>query len=294
MPTDPPTQDRGPQPAAFFDLDGTLIAGSANIPLALAAFKAGFVTPAELLRDLHHNLSFLLKGASDERSAQVRDRILAAVEGRRVADLVALADGFMDALVAKVHPAAQTVLEEHAAAGRDRVVISASPTEIVSRFADALGLELGVGTTAEHESGVYTGRLAGPFCYREGKAEVLRILAEERGYDLEASYAYSDSLSDLPMLRAVGVPVAVNPDAALRRLAEEEGWTIVETSTVVRGGIPIPPPSEWWSTAQSLPGRTVRISAWVASLSAHQASATARGILSTWPVRARVPRTSSS
>lgn len=280
--------------AAFFDLDGTLIAGSANIPLALAAFKAGFVTPAELLTDLRNNLSFLLKGASDERSAQVRDRILGAVQGRRVAELISLSDSFMDSLVAKLQPAAKAALEEHAAAGHDRVVISASPTEIVGRLADELGLEYGIGTTAEHEGGVYTGRLVGPFCYREGKAEVLRQVAVERGYDLASSYGYSDSISDLPMLRAVGTPVAVNPDAELRSLADAEGWTIIETSSVVRGGVPVPPPSEWVSTALSVPGRAVRIGSWVAVLSAHQASATARGILGSWSVRTRAPRASSS
>ena len=280
--------------AAFFDLDGTLIAGSANIPLALAAFKAGYVTPAELVTDLRNNLSFLLKGASDERSEQVRDRILAAVQGRLVADLVALADDFMDSLVAKVQPAARAALEKHAAAGHDRIVISASPTEIVARLAEELGVEYGIGTTAEHEEGVYTGRLVGPFCYREGKAEVLRQVAYERGYDLSRSYAYSDSISDLPMLRAVGTPVAVNPDAELRPLAVSEGWTIIETSSVSRGGLPVPPPGEWLSTAVSLPGRALRISSWVVVLSAHQASASARGILASWQVRTRALRTSSS
>jgi HAD superfamily hydrolase (TIGR01490 family) len=280
--------------AAFFDLDGTLIAGSANIPLALAAFKAGYVTPAELITDLRNNLSFLLKGASDERSEQVRDRILAAVQGRLAADLVALADDFMDSLVAKVQPAARAALDEHAAAGHDRIVISASPTEIVGRLAEELGLEYGIGTTAEHEEGVYTGRLVGPFCYREGKAEVLRQVAHERGYDLSRSYAYSDSISDLPMLRAVGTPVAVNPDAELRALAVSEGWTIIETSSVSRGGLPVPPPGEWLSTAVSLPGRALRISSWVVVLSAHQASASARGILASWQVSARALRASSS
>lgn len=232
-----PRHTTGPtaRAAAFFDLDGTLIPGSANIPLATAAFKAGMVAPHELARDLRNGVSFLVQGATDERSAAVRDRILAAVAGRPAAEVIALSGSFIPGLVDSITPALRTVLAEHAAAGRDRVVLSASPTEIVSRLADEAGLELGAGTTSEIDAdGRYTGRLDGPFCYKEGKAEVLRAIAAEHGYDLAASYAYSDSLSDLPMLEAVGHPVAVNPEPGLREVAELRGWPIVETSRLPR------------------------------------------------------------
>ena len=159
----------------------------------------------------------------------MRDRILAAVAGRRADEVVALSDGFIPDLVASITPAMRAVLDEHASAGRDRVVLSASPTEIVSRLADAAGLERGAGTTSEIDAdGRYTGRLDGPFCYTEGKAEILRAVAREHGYDLAASYAYSDSLSDLPMLEAVGHPVAVNPEprscASSPRSAGGRSW----------------------------------------------------------------------
>ena len=221
--------------AAFFDLDGTLIPGSANIPLAKAAFRAGMVSPQELVRDLRNGASFLLKGATDERSEAVRDRILSAVAGRPAEELVAMSDSFIPELVDSITPAMRAALDEHASAGRDRVVLSASPTELVSRLAQAAGLELGAGTTSEvDDAGRYTGRLAGPFCYSVGKAETLRAVAREHGYDLAASYAYTDSMSDLPMLEAVGHPVVVNPEAELRELAEERGWPIVETSRFPR------------------------------------------------------------
>lgn len=224
-----------PRPAAFVDLDGTLIPGSANIPLARAAFAAGFVSPLELVRDLRHGMSFVLTGASDERSAQVRDRILQAVAGRRAVEVEALADAFVADLVASIRPAMRAVLDEHAARGQDRVVVSASPTEIVSRLAREAGLEDGVGTTSERDAeGLYTGRLVGPFCYGQGKAQVLARVAAERGYDLAASYAYTDSMSDLPMLRAVGHPVAVNPEPELRALAARQGWPVLETSRLPR------------------------------------------------------------
>ena len=74
---------------------------------------------------------------------------------------------------------------------------------------------------------MYTGRPAGPFTYREGKAEAIREIAAREGIDLAESFAYSDSESDLPMMRAVGNPVAVNPDAALEKVARVEGWRIM-------------------------------------------------------------------
>lgn len=221
--------------AAFFDLDGTLIPGSANIPLAKAAFRDGFVSPTDLAKDLRNGLSFLLKGATDERSAQVRDRILRAVAGHRAADVEALGDHFIDGLVGSIKPAMRDVLDQHGEAGHDRIVISASPTEIVARLAAAAGLEGGVGTTAARdEDGVYTGDLAGPFCYKEGKVAVMEQLAAERGYELADCFAYTDSASDLPMLEAVGHPVVVNPEPELRQIALERGWPVVETSSVPR------------------------------------------------------------
>lgn len=220
---------------AFFDLDGTLIPGSANIPLAKAGFRAGFVTIPELLADLRNGVSFVLSGASDDRSAQVRDRILRAVAGHQASEVEALGEGFMPGLVASLRPQMAPVLEQHARDGHRRVVLSASPTEIVSRFADQAGLDAGIGTTAARDAeGCYTGELTGPFCYREGKAQIMAEFAAQHGANLADCYAYSDSVSDLPMLEAVGHPVAVHPEAELRAIAQERGWPIIETSAIPR------------------------------------------------------------
>jgi len=85
---------------------------------------------------------------------------------------------------------------------------------------------------------VYTGELDGPFCYGPGKVEAMQALAAEQGLELDRCWAYSDSASDLPMLQAVGHPVAVNPDAKLQRHADLEGWPVVEfrkrTKAVIR------------------------------------------------------------
>ena len=159
-PTPPPAGEPRTSVAAFFDLDGTLIPGSANIPLAKTAFRAGMVGKRELLRDLRNGASFLLSGASDARSAQVRDRILMAVKGHPASQVEALGDVFLPDLVASLRPQLEPVLAEHAARGEDQIVLSASPTEIVARFADGAGLTYGRGTTAGRDAdGVYDGTL---------------------------------------------------------------------------------------------------------------------------------------
>ena len=106
-------------------------------------------------------------------------------------------------------------------------IVTAASQELAEVLAHVLVLDGGIGMRSEVRDGVYTGSPAGPFTYREGKAEAIRELAEREGIDLAESYAYSDSESDLPMMRAVGHPVAVNPDRALERVAREEGWRIM-------------------------------------------------------------------
>lgn len=214
--------------AAFFDLDRTLIRGSANFALARAAFRAGHVPKLQLLKDAVNALSFILAGASDNRSERLRERILRAVTGVPVSELQELGDLIIPRLTTTVMPEAQAELDRQAAAGRDRIIVSASPIEIVSRLAKAIGLEGAVATRSEIVDGKYTGRLDGPFCYGPGKVTAIEQLAAERGYDLNECVAYSDSISDLPLMESVGQAVAINPDRELRKIAPRRGWRIVE------------------------------------------------------------------
>ena len=126
-----------------------------------------------------------------------------------------------------MRPEAQRLVDLHRHAGRATFIVSASPVELVQPLAQALGMTAGIGTRSEIVDGVYTGELAGPFCYGDGKVEAIAELARWEGLDLGQCYAYSDSASDLPMLRAVGHPVAVNPDGRLERIAHDQGWPIV-------------------------------------------------------------------
>jgi len=123
---------------------------------------------------------------------------------------------------------------EHQDAGRRVYIVTAASQEMAELLALVLGFDGGIGSRSEIVDGVYTGRPGGPFTYREGKAQALRDLAAETGIDLARSWAYSDSESDLPMLRAVGHPVAVNPDAVLARVARAEGWAVLRFETLGR------------------------------------------------------------
>ncbi len=220
--------------AAFFDLDRTLISGSSVFAFGMAAWRHGMVTTRELLDDATNAVLFRLGGSTDEKADAVRDRILEAIQGRPVAEVEELGDEVIAQLLEAVRRESQALIDLHHDAGRDTYIVSASPIEIVREFANAVGLTGGIGTVSEVVDGVYTGRLSEPFCYGKGKATAIEKLASERGYDLRLCYAYSDSISDLPMLELVGHPIAVNPDRALESLAYHRGWPIIEFSRTAK------------------------------------------------------------
>jgi HAD superfamily hydrolase (TIGR01490 family) len=213
--------------AAFFDLDKTLIEGSSALHFGRAAYRAGMLSRRQLLSDVWANVRFRLRGSTDEGTEELKQRILNAIAGQRVVDLARLGPDVLAGILPLVY---RDMLEEaysHQDAGRPAFIVTAASQELADTLAHVLVLDGGIGMRSEVKDGVYTGRAAGPFTYRDGKADAIRELAAERGIDLEQSYAYSDSESDLPMLRAVGHPVAVNPDSALKRVAREEGWRVM-------------------------------------------------------------------
>ncbi len=213
--------------AAFFDLDRTLISGSSTFTLAAAARNAGMIPNHQLLRASLGAIMFKLAGAGDDTTDRVRDQLLQFVTGQRQDDLAALNERVLPILLGMIRPEARRLLDLHRHAGRSTYIVSAAPQEIVGPLAQSLGMAGGIGTRGEVRDGVYTGQLAGPFCYGAGKVEAMHELSRWDGLDLAQCYAYSDSASDLPMLRAVGHPVAVNPDKRLEREARRNGWPIV-------------------------------------------------------------------
>jgi HAD superfamily hydrolase (TIGR01490 family) len=220
--------------AAFFDLDRTLIAGSSAFVFGRAAWRHGMMPTNELLADAWKAITFRFSGASDEKANAVRDRILSAIKGRAVEELMTLGDDIIPQLLDDVRNESQGFIELHREADRDTYMVTASPIEIVQSLAVELGMTGAIATVAETVDGIYTGELSEPFCYGQEKAHAIARVAGREGYDLALCYAYSDSVSDLPMLEVVGHPVAVNPDNGLEAVARARGWPIVEFSRTAR------------------------------------------------------------
>jgi HAD superfamily hydrolase (TIGR01490 family) len=213
--------------AAFFDLDKTLMEGSSAFHFGRAAYRAGMMTRGQIVRDAWENVKFRLNGSTDEGIDALRTRVLEAIAGQRWVDLARLNPDVLSGILPRVYPEVLKEAWDHQDAGRPAYIVTAASQEMADMLAHVLVLDGGIGFRSELKDDVYTGRAAGPFTYREGKAQAVRELAEREGIDLGDSYAYSDSESDLPMLRAVGHPVAVNPDSELERVARQEGWRVM-------------------------------------------------------------------
>jgi HAD superfamily hydrolase (TIGR01490 family) len=215
------------RPAAFFDLDKTLMAGSSGIFFARAAYETGMITRTRLARDAYENLRFRLRGSTDDRADDVRKRVGEMIAGVAVRDLQRLSPRVLAGVLPRLYPQMLARAYAHQDAGVPVYILTAASQEMADLLAHVLAFDGGLGSRSEIVDGRYTGRPAGPFNYREGKVLSMRELAGREAIDLDASFAYSDSESDLPMLRAVGQPVVVNPDAELRCIAVEEGWEVL-------------------------------------------------------------------
>jgi HAD superfamily hydrolase (TIGR01490 family) len=213
--------------AAFFDLDKTLMAGSSGVFFARAAYETGMISRSRLLKDLYENLRFRLRGSTDDRADDVRKRVGEMIAGVPVRDLQRLSPRVLAGVLPRLYPQMLQRAYTHQDAGVPVYILTAASQEMADLLAHVLSFDGGLGSRSEIIDGCYTGRPAGPFNYREGKVVSMQELAAREGIDLAASHAYSDSESDLPMLRAVGQPVVVNPDAELRRIAVEEGWEVL-------------------------------------------------------------------
>ncbi len=220
--------------AAFFDLDRTMMAGSSGIYFARAAFETGMISRRRMARDVYENLRFRLRGSTDDRADAVRIRVGEMIAGVPVRELQRLSPRVLAGVLPRLYPQMLQRAYAHQDNGERVYIVTAASQEMADLLALVLAFDGGIGSRSEIREGVYTGRAAGPFNYREGKAHSLRELAEREEIDLAASYAYSDSESDLPMLRVVGHPVVVNPDAELARVALEEGWEVLRLDRLGR------------------------------------------------------------
>ena len=214
--------------AAFFDLDRTLMAGSSGIHFARAAYRDGMIGRRDVIGYGLEHLRFRVRGSTDEGTEALLKQVTEALRGVRERDLERMAPEVLAGVLPRVYPQMLDEVRTHQDGGRPTFIVSAAGDGMIRMLAEVLLMEGGIGTRYEVDAeGVYTGRLDGPFMYGKGKEEAVERFAREHELDLAASFAYSDSASDLPMLRAVGNPVAVNPDAELARVAAEEGWRVM-------------------------------------------------------------------
>jgi HAD superfamily hydrolase (TIGR01490 family) len=231
--------------AAFFDLDKTVIAKASMVAFSGPLHRAGLVSKRMLLRAAWGQLAYAQFGATPAKLAKMRDSVLRLTSGW---DQAEISEIVRDTLVEVVEPIvfdeALELMREHREQGRKVFIVSASPEEIVAPLARYLGVDEALATRAElDEHGRYTGRTE-RYCYGPEKVVAMAEAAERDGIDLAASYAYSDSATDLPMLEAVGHPVVVNPDRELQRAARANGWEVRRFANRVplRERVPMPAP----------------------------------------------------
>jgi HAD superfamily hydrolase (TIGR01490 family) len=231
--------------AAFFDLDKTVIAKASMVAFSGPLHRAGLLSRRMLLRAAWGQLVYAQFGASPEKLAKLRDSVLGLTAGWDQAVIGEIVrETLVDVVEPIVYDEALDLIREHRAAGRKVFIVSTSPEEIVAPLAQYLGVDEAIATRAElDEHGRYTGRTES-YCYGPEKVVAMTAVAERDDIDLAASYAYSDSATDRPMLEAVGHPVAVNPDRELLRAAKANGWPIRRFTHRVplRERVPMPAP----------------------------------------------------
>jgi HAD superfamily hydrolase (TIGR01490 family) len=214
--------------AAFFDVDKTLLPGSSLYLFARGLYRRGFYDLRDIAAFAFGQLVFRLTGAEGRRGMEAaREQALAFIEGKRRDDLVQIGhDILVEVIGPRIYPGMRRVIDDHHGRGDRTYLVTAAPRELAEGIATYLGMDGALGTEAELVDGTYTGRLLGPVLHGPAKLDAVVRLANEQGFDLRASSAYSDSVNDRPLLEGVGRPVAVNPDRYLRDLAAERGWPV--------------------------------------------------------------------
>lgn len=219
--------------AAFFDVDNTLVHGASIVLFARGLAARKYFSYNDIMKFVWQQTKFRLTGREDMNDvAEGRDKALSFIAGRSTDELVSLGEEIYDEYIAdKIWPGTQALAQRHLAAGQQVWLVTATPVELAQTIAKRLGLTGALGTVAESEDGVFTGRLVGDILHGPGKAHAIRSLAVREGLNLRRCTAYSDSYNDVPMLSLVGTAVAINPDSDLRDVAKVRGWEAYDFRT---------------------------------------------------------------
>ena len=213
--------------AAFFDLDKTIIATSSSTAFARDLRSNGLLKTSDALRTAYARFLFMVGGADARQTARLRDALAETITGWEAAKVSRIVEETVKELIDPVvYEEALSLIRRHQANGRDVVIVSASGAEVVEPIAQLLGTKDFIASRMEVVNGVFTGKIS-LYAFGPYKADAIRAMAADRGYDLERCYAYSDSITDAPMLDAVGYGFAVNPSPAMRRAAAAHGWGVL-------------------------------------------------------------------
>lgn len=214
--------------AAFFDIDNTLLRGASLYHFGRGAVKHGYITGRDLWSFALQQARFIRFGENTAALADIRDRALQLVANHSSAELKQMAGPMFETyLRPRVYQQAVAKIQDHQRQGHETWVVSATPVEVSGEFVTAYNLTGALGTIAETVDDLYTGGIEGSFLHGPEKALAVTTLAAERDLDLSQCFAYSDSINDIPLLEAVGNPVAANPDRKLAAEAKKRGWPII-------------------------------------------------------------------
>ncbi|WP_296666659.1 HAD family phosphatase [Demequina sp.] len=220
-------ESSGRRSAAFFDLDKTIIATSSSMAFSRSFIEGGLFTRTQAVRTAFAQFLFEVGGADERQTSRLRDALSELVAGWDVAQVEAIvAETLHEHIDPVVYQEALDLIGRHQGNGRDVVIVSASALEVVEPIAELLGADAVIASRMEVADGRFTGEISF-YCYGPAKAHAVEELAATRGYDLDACYAYSDSITDMPMLDAVGHGFAVNPDRTMRKTAHRHGWGVL-------------------------------------------------------------------
>lgn len=211
--------------AAVFDLDRTLVLGSSATVFQRHLADVGLGTEHSIPGIGAYQKSYEMFG-ENPLMMQVARLLVRSADGWPVESVAIAAQAAVDELLDLIPGFAHGLLDEHREAGRKLVLATTSPDAFVRPFAERLGFDHVIATRWKHDDTVYTGELDGEFLWGRAKRDAVRDLAEREGISLKKSFGYSDSTYDVPLLKAVGTPVAVNPDPQLTAIAAINGWKI--------------------------------------------------------------------
>ncbi|MGE5290191.1 MAG: HAD family hydrolase [Micromonosporaceae bacterium] len=213
--------------AVFLDLDRTVIARSSTLAFGLPFYRSGLISRSDVVRSVCAQLIFRFAGAGHGQMERIRGYVSALCRGWPADQVRQIVAANLERLIVPhVYPDALALLAAHKAAGRKIIIVSTSGREVVEPIGELLGVDHVIATRMAVVDGLYTGDIE-LYAYGEEKAAAVRRFAAERGYELGDCFAYTDSVTDLPMLEAVGHPHAVNPDRALRAVAARRGWPVI-------------------------------------------------------------------